>query len=1582
MKRLSMTCRNSLLPCGCVLSWFILFAATSELPGQEQAKEAQPAATREAAGEDVEAAADEKPAPETPAARNNPLSDLLKQMLAPANRPGRNGRGGRRAKARSDEFAQDETAPVDRMHEEMLARARELGTAGDWRAALELTQRILDDSTDSVVKGRNDTWTSVRLEAQRFLQEAPPAVRQAYQTQFGGLARRLLEEAERANDFQGYAHVASRYFLTDAGFEAANQLAAIHFNRGEFGLAAQWFERLAAAKAPLTNSPAWKLRFAFAAQQAENAEASARLLKSFATDPQLNRVAVGGLQVNSTEWLRSHTDFLKSEPAVLDDWPIVFGTPSRRGTAQGGEPLLMRRWSHPLAQSRPVQQQIAHLLEDTYDEGSTPIPMMQPLMVDGKILFRSLRGVQVIEAQTGRLLWETPDEVSAERLLTGGLNEEGGPYGHQFRQMVVGFGRGMMPRYYSGSAGLHPLSYLLFRNSNYGTISSDGERLFVIEDQIILDNRQPGQSWGEDGSDLDAFGRSRSSNKLVAYNLETGHPVWEAGGPDLDDSFALTLAGHFFLGVPLVEGGELLAVTERNNEIRLFALDPKTGALRWSQLIGHSEADIEDDVGRQWWTASLAVGEGVIVCPTTVGWMVGIDRRTHSILWSQRYAPPKRRNPTNNPGEALVPFVQLDEQWAAAPPVIAGNRVVYSPLEESVLVCLNLYDGTELWKHAREDYRYFAGVFGERVLLVGKTRVTALSLGNGKQLWTLSLNESGRGLRPAGRGVAVGNRYHLPLTSGELWTIDLETGKVVDQAYLPGEVAAESGGLGNLAMYRGMLISLSPQGVTAFEQRDAVVAAIQKRLASNPRDVEGNLRKAELDILNRDYKAALESLHQIDLGALGDATRARYRAQLMDTLQALVRSDLTGHEAEMAELEALVTTPEEKQNFRRLTAERQVARSEFLAAFETYLALAEENRDEFIPLGDAATSRGTVRADLWLAGKLRDLWERLPEDQQTELNPRLAKLAETAMEADIAARERFVTLFGFHQAAWPLEKQLLEHLIAEGKFLEAENRLLAMQNDPQRAAIATLELARLMRSFDRESDSEHFLARLEKEFGTTEVAENRTGAEAARELREASSEKPAPPAPRWSEEELVMSRVGSSYSSYATQELSLRGMGLPFYREHRLQVSPQDQRLALVDVAREEHLWLQPLRARNDQEDEQFTVSSISAHQVVLLHRGVLHCLSPVERRVVWTHALDERFGGGHVNHYAQRQPVQPMRPVERSSLLDRLSRDAALNGPLAAANNQYICYQGRRKLVMLDASTGRIRWTREGIQPGTLVHGSDELLYLVAPNRNTATALRALDGSEVAIDGLIDHFRKALDLRGKDFILAATDSSKNILGLTPKGGVTVRRFDPLTKKDRWQVDFPAKTLSTPLSDQHLAIVTAEGKFQILDLETGNVQGFASGSESELKSRSDLYAVADYDNIYLIVNRRQNRNYYSDGIPSVQVNGTMHVFDPAAGKLRWKQEITSQHLLLDRLDHSPVLVFAARKYERKGNTGFWLTEVLAVDKETGHKLADVSTASQAGFQSLVVNLAEHYVELRSYNERIRLSPQPKTAAAP
>ena len=66
------------------------------------------------------------------------------------------------------------------------------------------------------------------------------------------------------------------------------------------------------------------------------------------------------------------------------------------------------------------------------------------------------------------------------------------------------------------------------------------------------------------------------------------------------------------------------------------------------------------------------------------------------------------------------------------------------------------------------------------------------------------------------------------------------------------------------------------------------------------------------------------------------------------------------------------------------------------------------------------------------------------------------------------------------------------------------------------------------------------------------------------------------------------------------------------------------------------------------------------------------------------------------------------------------------------------------------------------------------------------------------------------------------------------------------------------------------------------------------------------------------------------------------------------------------------MTFATRTYVRKGPLNYWTLGVVAIDKKSGRKLLDTTVPFTNSFRSVDVNLADRYVELRSYNDRIRL----------
>ena len=137
--------------------------------------------------------------------------------------------------------------------------------------------------------------------------------------------------------------------------------------------------------------------------------------------------------------------------------------------------------------------------------------------------------------------------------------------------------------------------------------------------------------------------------------------------------------------------------------------------------------------------------------------------------------------------------------------------------------------------------------------------------------------------------------------------------------------------------------------------------------------------------------------------------------------------------------------------------------------------------------------------------------------------------------------------------------------------------------------------------------------------------------------------------------------------------------------------------------------------------------------------------------------------------------------------------------------------------------------------------------------------------------------------------------------------------------------------------------------------------------------------MADNDRLFLIVSGQQT-NFYGDDLVTVPVSGTIFAFDRRAGGELWRQKVDNQALVLNHFGASPALLFSTRKFEQRGRVSVQVHRLLMFDKKTGRKLfEDELTNQYSGFR-LNLNLAERYVELLTYNDRLRLigsEPSPK-----
>lgn len=1556
-------------------------------PPKEQAKTEKPAPKQQAA---EKKAAEEKPAkpPLTPGKKTkkkNPLSDLLNKVLTPnkgrrkkrqPKQPGekpqkpdaKNRRKGSTTR-RSIETPQDPRIAGDRPLLASLQKAESELENQRWKSAVRHIQRILDFPQDSFCRRPRGRWTSIHAQARRLLGSLPDVEMQAYRAQYEGVARRHLDEGETA----GLVAAATRFFHTDSGQTAANTLASTHLDHGEYGLADFWFQALRDANSPICQDSRWRAKAAFATKQLLAADSKTPPV--VATLPPLAGTApLGGESRDLSKWLESAPTVAASADP-LDEWPQFFGTASRSGKPAGGRPLLLSRWFEPLSRSHRIRDRIQRLVEDLSDKERVTVPTATPVMVDGKAAFRTLRGVQVIDAESGASLWETQDRIPAERLLSQNGSQQS--YGSRNRFFGGGgFRGGMLFDGYSGrteSSG--PLGRLMFDDPNYGTISSDGRRLFVIEEMAVLSRNSGGYGgWGQT-SPKDQFGQDWSSSKLTAYDLQTGRPLWEVGGSRFGDIFELPLAGYFFHGVPVVNNGELLIVGEKERRIQLFCLDAVTGRERWSLVLANSQADIASDIARRRHGAQASVGEGVIVCPTTTGLVIAVDRQTHALLWTYNITPQlsQARGMGRHQNSNMVRDEPLNKRWSPAPPVISGNRVVLTAPRSQYVLCLDLLTGRKIWQKSKgTDLLYLAGVFDDHVVVVGKKNVRSLSLKSSKSVeqWHASLPSP-----PCGRGVASGNRFHLPLASGNLLSLDLETGKVLEQSSPP----EGSRGLGNLAMYRGAVYSLSPFGLEAFEQREQAEADIQQRKSRDPHDPIAGLREAEIVSLTGDISETLKLLRGVSREKLSELDRGRFRSLYFDSLVRLIRADVSQHDDAVEELNRLIETPHERMLFQRLIADRMVSRKSFKGAFEAYLKLADFTEVHLIRPSPDSNVR--VRNDMWLAGRLMDLWKQLPEPLQKQLDGRITELAAKVADQDVETRLRWLTLFDFHSAALPVQQGLVEYYADSRDLVAAEGLLMQIRESAAGpvAAAAVARWAKLLLDAGDKADAVHVYGLLERDDAETVLPDGRSVTEilaAARSNKQMSEETPRYASLSWGDENLTAVRFGQSYNGQ-DQTVPLEGLDeeFPFFSRYRLHVQQQNQRLEIVHAGGKQYHALIPLRGNADHSAATAAAFN-SGHHLLLVHQGVVHSISPLEKRVRWTHPLSQRAPRPTYNASSGSR----LKALKRISMVVRPQRGRKTQS-LFFSDGRYFGFRSRRQFTVLKAETGEVCWKLENVLPETTFFGGGGYVYSSGggKKKKSLVARRLMDGRTVDIPYFSKNSRKTKLFIGRNVLVSGVKGSTFHLTL----------YDPVLNQNLWKTEFPQKTLAARDGKNHLLLLKPSGELSKFDLLTGTNVSLGQVDEKTVQSRVSVFGFQDNENTYLVVNQTSSDSQMRDSgnIPSIRVSGKIFAFDRNTGQPRWQYTVKKKDrrdLILSQISYSPVLLFTTRKSQsvgRRPRGTIQTMNIVALNKQTGRQLLDATIAMQPNLESLHVNPTGQYIELRTYNERIRLMPLRKETAS-
>lgn len=674
--------------------------------------------------------------------------------------------------------SRDGTRPVTtpRRVIQNLKRADELLEQKKYADALPYLQGLLDEAGDSFLPSATapPTLGSLKAAVEERISRLPAEGRTSYELQFGAPARQMLLQAIAEGDSDALSSVATRYWFTTAGRDAAWHAARRRLDEGrprEAVLLLHRLHRRDDARAEF--DPGLSLRLALALGQTGESEEAARVLEKLSERlPNLTVATPAGAGVSLVdaaarrEWLKQLTPDRPassrptidwSQPGLLADRSRVAGSDGPKGSPVWGkgpnvttfDPFKLPDETTESPFDRVLSSAIDQLTSDRRTSASKWITRNQPILVGKTLVARTLGQIRAWDATTGQRRWETLPDATLEAIV--------------FRDP---------PPTDTTPALREHVRQRLWNDAACGGLATDGRRVFAVQEAglaVPVDDADPKRRMLPIGF-----------NRLCAYEVESGQTLWELGGAP--GEYAVDEAGTFFLGAPLVSGSMLYVLGESAGALRVLAVDPAGGKVRWSQPLADVDpvADATRDPQRRLAGLSPSSGSGVLVCSTGAGLVVAVDLESRRLRWQSKL-------PDEFPASAPIPR-QPQPQPEASPDWIDRGTIVTDSLALVPVAggrsvrALSIDDGRETWAIEADDLpkspRWMALSEDRKgIAIVGEASVRLYDVATGKPRGRRAApipTVTGIGFVAGGRLVIPGRTLDVGRATGQLTVLTFE----------------------------------------------------------------------------------------------------------------------------------------------------------------------------------------------------------------------------------------------------------------------------------------------------------------------------------------------------------------------------------------------------------------------------------------------------------------------------------------------------------------------------------------------------------------------------------------------------------------------------------------------------------------------------------------------------------------------------------------------------------------------------------------------------------------------------------------
>ena len=1448
------------------------------------------------------------------------------------------------AAPRRDRILQDRL----RRAEAMIARREFASAIAEIRAASasEAGLQILVDE----VFGHWQAFRDGNSIIESLLQSLPADALNSYRRQTEPLARSQFLRAQRDSDFQTLRTLPSHFPMTGTARHALRILAAWHLDRQEFEAADAIARRLAGMP---DLSPS-------------DLEVANRIIELCATNSRKRRndEAFGEQAVENT---------VKVQGSIQNTAPrnAASGLPIRANLFPS---MTHPDWQVDSGLDDETAMLTRHALHEHFEQSIPILPRAQPLVNNGVVVQRSLTQVAAHELATGRLLWsnESVSEAgqSASRLSMNLSLQE---------LMAQKLTRGLQV------------------DSLQSRLSSDGERVFTIESGSAA---MPDPLLSRSGVLRGSNFQNHTQNRIVARHLQSGKVEWSltAGSISATQPKAAHRAANngnikdvYFCGLPVPVDQNVVGLVQVDDTLRLYAAHRLTGQLDWTLDIAEVPRLSPADADWRSLDCRVSLIDGVLVCPTGAGLLIGVDLGTRTAIWSRRYSradsPLEVTRLPFAPARPQRPWWQgwRDNKLLSVPAdrSTRANQNNSSSIDNSILIVtgpdaegVNAFDprtGDRLWSLNVEspvdvitDQR--------RIVIIGRHSVSALEARSGNVLWKVPCRE------PVGTGYtlnipdlaekATTATFHVfPVRGGSLVAVNCVDGSMLESVDSLGALS------GCLIAAGDRIVSLNADRLSTWPMLSTIPD--RRSIDDAPSKTAG-----EVDLIDAGIDRAIEqAVFERACGSFAEATTrlrklndsSQAKRELGKSLLAWIRSGTLSPERiseVVTEAETLVGDSSVADLIELRHAAAQVAAQvgDPVASLKFYANLQSLN-----PSGEPRFLKPeplrSVRHDRLIQGEVLDLFNSQNDEIVRQLTHELLVLADAAS----ASRDPFALQRFTHQwMSLPIVEPF--HLDDRSRigmrYVQNQLALLALQESSVRdvSLNASRKLIELYKSRSYDRDAEAVRLTLQRQgFDADSIAEIKSagspwnsGPVTISEHAEQNLDTTFIPVPVECSPGSLFDRLNVAINPRSSRnDTILRFYGDGFSGSWQTVLSTSDS--PLKSVGRLYRGWG-------------------IAHVLVLQLGAELFGISPFdgsgEPRVQRLWSLDMANENRQEDH--EYTPAMPGFAEERLTMLDAFGRPIVKVGPVRAG---YLCFQTRGKLVCIDTSSGQRLWQRYELPRQATCTGDGQSVYLIQPDEDQVTVLRVVDGATVSKFRLSDAVGFAgtiLQASGSRILVAerSRDSANHpdALSISRLASVSLS-----LAKVEWNSNVDPESTVFAAGSDRVGILHVNGQLQIINASTGEETStmtvkrpeqikaihVSSGPSTQVIAVSNM-AESGFLNGRSAGSRERN--------PSV--TGQLVAIDSATARLKWQRPVDRIQFQLDQPKNAPCLVLSYRR-SRSPDDEATDSVLHIINRATGEDIQTRRGASSAFDFTFEPHADQNRFSIRMARRSIRLTFAPE-----